>query len=94
MASRVRVVRGASREEGRDRASMKFPAGNFGSFGGGLRRYADRDGNIPSNGADFGSMNYSPMWTPDDGEWAEFVADAVEATGEAEETQSTHARGG
>ena len=39
-------------------------------------------------------MNYSPMWTPDDGEWAEFVADAVEATGEAEETQSTHARGG
>ena len=71
----------------------KFPLSNFGLLGGGLRRFADRDGNVPESGVDFASMNYSPLWTPDSKEWGEFVAEAVEATDEAEEDQRYAQRG-
>jgi hypothetical protein len=73
---------GASRIVG-PRKKM-FHITNFGSFSGGLSRYADLNSYIPEAGDDHDAMSWDSQTEWDDDSWNEFVDEAVAATEDAE----------
>lgn len=59
-----------------------FHRSNLGSFGSCLP--CDAEGYVPEQGDRFEQFAFDALWAPDEEEWAQFVADAVEATQRAE----------
>jgi hypothetical protein len=56
---------------------MSTHISNFGAYGANLKRYASRDGYLPTDDSDRDALYWGRDWTDD--EWDEFRAEATEA---------------